>query len=76
VAFTHPMSDIDKVVDRITRDPDFADQLARDPRAALAGYELTTAELRHLADRLAARPDRSRRRDHSALRALLTGDDP
>jgi len=69
------MSDVDEVVARIARDPDFADQLTRDPSAALAGYELTTSDLRRLADQLATRDDRRSPGDHSALRSLLTGDD-
>ena len=69
------MRDIDEVLARITRDPGFADQLGRDPRSALAPYELTTAELRCLADRLGAGEGRERRGGHSALRALLTGDE-
>jgi hypothetical protein len=46
------VSGIDEVLNRFTADPEFRRELRRDPHAALAAYDLTTSELRELADRI------------------------
>lgn len=43
------MSDIDEVLGRLDEEPSFREELQRDPQAALAGYDLTTDDLRVLA---------------------------
>jgi hypothetical protein len=42
------MAGLDEVLQRLAADDRFARQLANDPKAALAGYDLTTEELRVL----------------------------
>lgn len=46
------MADIDEALERLGNDPEFKDQLARDPGAALAGYDLTADDLALLAQKV------------------------
>jgi len=64
------------VLARLATDPVFRSQLDRDPRGALAEYDLDTDDLRRVADALGDGKGRTRG-GGSALRALLTrrGDD-
>lgn len=59
---------------RLRHEPGFGAELARDPQAALAGYELTAEDLRHLADRCTPRTEEVQNHRPSALRTLLTGE--
>jgi hypothetical protein len=43
------VSDIDEVLERLDREGSFREALRRNPQAALAGYDLTTDDLRVLA---------------------------
>jgi hypothetical protein len=72
------MSDIEEVLTRLRADHGFRDELERDPRAALAGYQLTADDLRSLADHAAAdeRHTSARRSSRSALLALLAASEP
>ena len=45
---------IDEALERLVTDPTFRDELARDPKGALAGYDLTRDELSLLAQQLSA----------------------
>jgi hypothetical protein len=64
---------VDDVLARIRADGAFRTQLDRDPQSALAEYDLTTADLRVLADELAD-GDGTRTSGGSALRDLLLRD--
>jgi len=64
------VSDIELVLERISVDAGFAAEVARDPRGALVGYELTGGDLRRLADALGPADGA-----HPRLRDLLAGDD-
>lgn len=66
---------IDEVFARLANDPVFAVEVARDPRRALAGYDLSSTDLQRLDDELAARDGSTPQRGQSSLRALLTRDD-
>jgi hypothetical protein len=71
------MTDIDAVLGRLVTDEPFRVWLQQDPQAALAGYDLTTAELRQLVARLAVEADgdgMERRTGRSALFSLLARD--
>jgi hypothetical protein len=68
------MGDVEEILDRLATDDGFRADLARDPKNALGGYDLSTNDLRRLADALAAGDGHGDARDHHAsLRALLTG---
>jgi hypothetical protein len=66
------MAAIDDVLQRLQDDPDFREQLATDPAAALEGYPLSADDLSRLVDAVAAdaAPDEQRPR-RSAFFALV-----
>ena len=66
------MGDVEEILNRLATDDGFRVDLARDPKAVLRGYDLTTDDLRRLADTFAA-ADGATAAPHSSLRALLTG---
>jgi hypothetical protein len=70
------MSDIDKVLERLVDDVSFRDEIRLDPQAALAGYDLTTEDLRVLAARVTGDSSQAtpveQRTSRSALFALLS----
>jgi phage-related baseplate assembly protein len=63
------VNDVEQVIARATTDAAFRRRLVDDPRAALAGYTLSTSGLRRVADALADGPA-----GHagSSVRTLLT----
>ena len=63
------MNDLEQVIARATTDGAFRRHLVDDPRAALAGYDLSTSDLRIVADALADGPARHA---GSSVRTLLT----
>jgi hypothetical protein len=63
------VKDLDQVIARATTDAAFRRRLADHPRAALAGYDLSTRDLRRVADALADGPARHA---CSSVRTLLT----
>ena len=68
------MSDIDALLGRLAGDEPFRERLQSDPQATLAGYDLTTADLRQLVARLALDAGGEgveRRTSRSALFSLL-----
>jgi hypothetical protein len=72
----HAVAGIDHVLERLVTDRSFRDQLAADPRSALAGYDLTTDELvllaTHVSDELAGDRNVEGRTSRSALFSLFT----
>jgi hypothetical protein len=68
------MSDIARVLERLVDDVSFRDELRTDPQAALAGYDLSTDDLRVLAAQVTGDGDPrpvERRTSRSALFSLL-----
>jgi hypothetical protein len=63
------VNDREQLIARATIDAAFRRRLADDPRAALAGYDLSTSDLRRVADALADGPARHA---GSSVRTLLT----
>ncbi len=63
------VNDREQVITRATTDGAFRRRLVDDPRAALAGYDLSTSDLRVVADALADGPARHA---GSSVRTLLT----
>ena len=72
------MSDIEEVLGRLRADHRFREEVERDPRAALTGYQLTADDLRLLAARVEDDEHHlaPRRTSRSALLALLARGDP
>jgi hypothetical protein len=67
------VSDIDEVLERLDREGSFREALRRNPQAALAGYDLTTDDLRVLAGHETGGPGRERALEQRLGKSALFG---